>query len=223
MLPASRIITLIHASRASVAPLNSYYPKHAPELQITNLLDDGVMRLFASGGMDVAKRRLAEMIAVGRDTYGAELALLSCSAAPRPVMEELRAAAGIPVLKIDEPMARLAVQSGTRIGVIVTFPPTQAITHALLRDAAAEAGNSIEMVDELAPKAVEALLAGDAATHDRLLAEAAGRLATQKVDAIVLAQVSMAHLAPGLKQRTGLPVLSSLETSLVEVRQRLRL
>ena len=48
---------------------------------------------------------------------------------------------------------------------------------------------------------------------------AADDLAAQGVDAIVLAQVSMAHLAAPLKERTRLPVLSSLETSLVEVRR----
>jgi Asp/Glu/hydantoin racemase len=216
---AKRKITLIHASQASLAPLNGYYPKEAPELDITNLLDDGVMKLFRSGEMRIATRRLADMIATGRDVYGADLALLSCSAVTRPALEELRAGAGIPLLKIDGPMARLAVTAGRRIGVIVTFPPTQAVTRELLEDAAA--GKPLEIVDELIPEAVEAILAGDQATHDQLLTAAAGRLAEKQVDAIVLAQVSMAHLVPVLKERTRLPVFSSLETSLVEVRRML--
>lgn len=212
-----RNITLIHASRASIAPLNGYYPKEAPELEITNLLDDGVMKLFRAGEMQLATERLADMIATGRDVYGAELALLSCSAVTRPALEQLRAGSVIPLLKIDEPMTRLAVDAGSRIGVIVTFPPTQAVTHQLLNDAAAD--KPLDLVDALIPEAVEAILAGDQATHDRLLTAAAADLAAQGVDAIVLAQVSMAHLVAPLKERTRLPVFSSLETSLVEVRR----
>lgn len=214
---AKRKITLIHASRASIAPLNGYYPKEAPQLEITNLLDDGVMKLFRTSAMQLATERLADMIATGRDTYGAELALLSCSAVTRPALEELRAGARIPLLKIDEPMTRLAVEAGKRIGVIVTFPPTQAVTHQLLKDAAE--GKAIEIIDRLEPAAGEAILAGDQATHDRLLTTAADDLAARGVDAIVLAQVSMAHLVGPLKERTGLAVFSSLETSLIEVRR----
>lgn len=214
---AKRKFTLIHASRASIAPLNGYYPKEAPQLEITNLLDDGVMKLFRTGEMQLATERLADMIATGRDTYGAELALLSCSAVTQSALEKLRAGARIPLLKIDEPMTRLAVDAGSRIGVIVTFPPTQAVAHQLLKDAAA--GKPLDLIDALIPEAAEAILAGDQATHDRLLTAAADDLAAQGVDAIVLAQVSMAHLAAPLKERTRLPVLSSLETSLVEVRR----
>ena len=218
-----RKITLIHASRASLDPLNGYYPRQMPALEITNLLDDGIMGLFSLGDMDLAKRRLSEMISVARDFYSAELALLACSAVPRQELEELRASASIPVLKIDEPMARAAVQTGKRIGVIVTFPPTQQITHELLREAAAEAGREIEMIDELVPEALHAVLGGDRSTHDRLLTAAATRLSNEGVEAVVLAQVSMAHLVPVLQKQTGLPIFSSLETSLAEVRQKLAL
>jgi Asp/Glu/hydantoin racemase len=218
-----RKITLIHASRASVEPLNSYYPKQRPELEITNLLDDGVMGLFSTGEMERARQRLSEMIAVARDVYSAELAVLACSAVPREDLEMLRASAAIPVLKIDEPMARASVQAGQLIGVIVSFPPTQRITHALLDEAAGEIGRHIGIIDELIPEALHAMLNGDKSSHDRMLASAAQRLASRGSNAIVLAQVSMAHMVPVLIRQTGLPVFSSLETSLDEVRQKLGL
>jgi Asp/Glu/hydantoin racemase len=216
-----RKITVIHASRVSIEPLNGYYPKEMPELEITNLLDDGIMGLFSAGDMPVAMRRLRDMISVGHEVYGAELAMLACSAVPRSDLEELRAAASIPVLKIDEPMAHNAVRTGRRIGVIVTFPPTQNITHALLTEAAAEEGIEIRMSDELVPEALHAVLSGDRASHARLLTAAAERLVGCGVEAIVLPQVSMAHLVPVLRQQTGLPIFSSLETSLAELRQKL--
>ena len=54
-----------------------------------------------------------------------------------------------------------------------------------------------------------------------MLIGAAQRLALEQVQGIVLAQASMAHLVPEMKSCTGLPVFSSLETSLVEVRKAL--
>lgn len=218
-----RNVALIHASRASVDPLMRYYPAAAPELDLVNLLDDGIMKMFARGNNELATRRLAEMIATGRETYGGELALLCCSAVTGAMLAELREGAGIPVLKIDIPMTEMAVKAATRIGVIVTFPPTQAITHDLLNAAAAEAGKSIELIDELQPEAVKAILAGDRETHDRLLLAASERLAGRGAEAIVLAQVSMAHLVEPIKERVGRPVFSSLETSLVAVRETLGL
>jgi Asp/Glu/hydantoin racemase len=216
-----RRIVLIHASRASLDPLMSYYPRAAPELEITNLLDDGLMRLFARDAAEAATDRLAGMIGAGRDVHGAELALLCCSAVTRPMLGSLRAGAGIPVLKIDEPMAQAAVRAGGRIGLIVSFPPTLAITRALVEEAAREADAGIGIDAELLPEAVEALLAGDRPTHDRLLLDAAGRLQSRGAEVIVLAQVSMAHLVEPARARTGLAVFSSLETSLVAVRRAL--
>ena len=210
-------ITIVHASPASIAPLNNYYPKAEPALEITNLFDDGVMRLFRKDRHEIAKQRLADMIATGRELYDAEVALLACSAVTSESMRDLRANSRIPLVKIDEPMARLAVQTGSRIGVIVTFPPTQSVTRNLLEEAAD--GKQLQVVEELVPEALEALIAGDQPTHDKLMTSAAERLAEQQVDAIVLAQVSMANLVGPLKERTGLPVFSSLETSLVEVRR----
>lgn len=207
-------IALIHASRAAVDPVTQYYTNASPELEITNLLDDGVMRLLRSGDVGAAKSRLGEMLSVARNTYGAELALLTCSAVPPEILNELKRGAGFPVLKIDEPMCEAAIKAGSRIGLITSFPPTSATTRALLAEAATRAGRSIEILEEQAPEALKALLAGDEATHDGELLAAADRLAKKRPQVIVLAQVSMARLAPPITTRLALPVFSSLASSL---------
>ena len=212
-------IAFIHASPAALAPLAQYYRQVAPELEITNLLDDGLLRLFAAVDWAAVERRLAEMLATARGTYSAEAALLTCSAVPREMLERLRRAAGMPVLKIDESLARAAVRAGRRVGVVVTFPPTLEINRALLADAAAEAGVAIEILPRLVPEAYQALLAGDAATHDRQMLAAVEELAGQGVEVIVLAQVSMARVLPLLEGRVAVPVLSSLQTSLAALRE----
>ena len=207
----------VHAARPSLDPIMNFYPRHWPELRITNLLDDGVMGLFAASDWDLAHARLLEMIRTGHKVYGAQAALVSCSAVSREAMDGLRAAAPIPVMKIDEPMAAMAVAAAHRVGLLVTFPPTLPISEKLIRSAAGS--HPVELVSELVPSAIAALLAGDRADHDAQLTAAAERLAGQGIGALVLAQVSMGPLVPALQQRLGIPVFSSLETSMAALRQ----
>jgi Asp/Glu/hydantoin racemase len=211
-------IALIHASRAAVDLVTRYYTQAAPELEITNLLDDGLLRLLESGDPERARRRLGEMLAAARETYGAEAALLTCSAVSLPMLAELRREAGIAVLKIDESMCEAAVRAGSRIGLLVSFLPSSSTTQSLLAASAERIGTTIEIVEEQAPEALTALLAGDPTTHEELLLAAADRLARKNPDVIVLAQVSMASLAPRLTARLGLPVFSSLALSLETMR-----
>lgn len=208
-------VALVHASRASVDPVTNHYNQAAPEIQTVNLLDDGVMGRLAALDMPRAVRRLAEMVEKARTEYDAKVALVTCSAVSRAGMIELRAATKIPIVKIDEPMARRASAAGHRIGIVATFPATVATTVELLHEVSTI---PIETSHVLAAEALQALLRGRMEEHDRLLLEAADRVARDRIDALVLAQVSMARLEPLIKQRVRVPVFSSLATSLDEVR-----
>src|SRR5947209_3529621 len=216
-----RKVAFIHTSPAAVGPLMQFYGGAAPELEITNLLDDGLLRLLAAGQHAVARKRLAEMIGAAVETYGAELAMITCSSVPKEMAESLGVGFDVPVLKIDYPMAREAVRAGRRVGVAATFRPTLVPTRKLLSEAAAEAGTEIEIVEEVAPEAYTALLANDTATHDRLLLDSVERLEKRGVSAVVLAQVSMARVLPLVGQRVRVPVLTSLHTSLDAIREAL--
>ena len=116
--------------------------------------------------------------------------------------------APIPVFRIDYPMAVKAVNSAKRIAVISTLPTTLDPTRRLLERAAREAGKQVVLVDGLAKGAFQAGQSGDGETHDRLIREAAERIADQ-VDLFVLAQGSMARMEQKLSEITGKPVLSS--------------
>lgn len=221
MSQTKRSVAFIHTSPAAIGPLMQFYTEAAPELEITNLLDDGLLRLLAAGQAGTVQARLAGMIAGAVRDYGPELAMVTCSSVPREMSDSLARDFNFPVLKIDYPMARRAVRAGRRIGVAATFPPTLVPTSRLLREAAAEAGIEIEIVDEVAPEAYKALLANDTATHDELLATAVGRLQERDVATVVLAQVSMARALPLLERGARVPVLTSLHTSLEAIREAL--
>ncbi len=218
MSGSKRKVAFIHTSPAAIGPLMQFYTEAAPELEITNLLDDGLLRLLSANKQSIAQNRLAEMIKTAVETYGAELAMITCSSVSKEMAERLNDDFALPILKIDYPMAREAVNTGKRIGVAATFPPTLVPTTKLLSEAAIEAGTNIEIIQEVSPEAYQALLANDNQKHDELLLAVIERLEQQKVDVIVLAQVSMARILPQLNGRIKVPVLSSLHTSLKAIR-----
>lgn len=196
-----------------------FYAEAAPEYEITNLLDDGLLRLLAAKDLATAQGRLTEMVRTAAETYGAEAAMITCSSVSKEMAAGIAARFELPVLKIDYPMARSAARAGGRVGVAATFPPTLGPTRRLLTEAAEEAGTEIEIVEEVAAEAYDALLSGDAERHDGLLLEAVSRLEAKGVSVVVLAQVSMARVLPKVAGRVGVPVLSSLHTSLEAIRE----
>ena len=76
-------------------------------------------------------------------------------------------------------------------------------------------------IRDRAEGALAALDAGDGDTHDARCAEAAARLAEQGCTVIALAQFSLARAATAVRQRTGLPVLSTVDSAVRRLRQRM--
>jgi Asp/Glu/hydantoin racemase len=199
-----------------------YYGESAPDLEITNQLDDGLLRMLSSQNGTGIRQRVQQMLKVAVETYKAEVVMVTCSSLPSSLVSELGAEAGIPVFKIDDPMGADAVRSGSKLGVVITFRPTIEPTTALLRNAAAAAGKEIELIISVIPEAYDALLSGDPDLHDDLVLDAIDGLSNEGVDAIVMAQVSMARLLPALQGRVNVPVYSSLTSSLAAIRKRLK-
>jgi Asp/Glu/hydantoin racemase len=113
------------------------------------------------------------------------------------------------VLRVDQPMADAAVRIGRRIGVIATLPTTLDPTADLIRRRAAAAERDVEITERLCQGAFDALMSGDAATHDAAVAAALRELSAS-CDVVVLAQASMARVADQLPpSEKPAPVLSS--------------
>ena len=114
-------------------------------------------------------------------------------------------------------MHQVLEENGIRV-----WPVTPAVRRHLLKNCAAEAGKEITLVEGLADGAFAAGQSGDSETHDRLIAEAAQRIA-DSVDLFVLAQGSMARMEQRLSELTGKPVLSSPVLGVLGLRKRLGL
>lgn len=216
-------LALIHTSPTLAPTFNSLCRRHIPEAQIFHMVDESLIQDTVRAGTlrKETVRRLVSQIA-SAETAGADAVLVTCSSIG-PGVTLAQQLFDIPVLRIDEAMAETAVRQARMIGVLATIRTTLDPTSALLREKAAEAGRSVELVECLCEGAFPAVLAGDTATHDRMLRQALIE-DLKGVDVIVLAQASMARvvatLAPGVLQA---PVLSSPELAVERARQALAL
>src|ERR671920_492671 len=100
MSQTKRSVAFIHTSPAAVGPLMQFYAEAAPELEITNLLDDGLLRLLAAGEAGTVRGRLAGMLDSAVKDYRPELAMITCSSVSKEMVDSLVRDFSFPVLKI---------------------------------------------------------------------------------------------------------------------------
>jgi len=204
-----KTLALIHTSATLVPVFAQLCKAKLPHAATFNIVDDSLVRqIGAKGGItpDIAAR-VAGYIGSAA-SGGADFILVTCSSIG-PAVEAAAASVKVPVLRVDQPMADAAIQAGRRIGVIATLPTTLNPTSDLVRRRAVAAGRTIELTTRLVEGAFEALMAGDAATHDALVGAALQELSTQ-VDVILLAQASMARVVDTLPAASRrIPILAS--------------
>jgi Asp/Glu/hydantoin racemase len=182
-----------------------------PDVKLFHMVDESLIKeTVRTGALEKRTiRRLVGMIESASGA-GADAVMVTCSSIGVGVTLAQQLF-DFPVIRIDDAMAEAAVQFGSRIGVIATLETTMLPTAAQLRDKANAIGKSIELVECLCDGAFEAVLAGDTATHDRIVGSALMNDITN-VDAIVLAQASMARIVKAMLPGTiKVPVFASPE------------
>jgi len=213
----TRRIALIHAVATAIPPIQQAFKKDWPEAQVSNLLDDDLMPAYTrEGGLTphVVERICALALYAART--GADGILFTCSVFPQ-AEDMAKQMVRIPVLKPDEAMIAAALDTGKRIGVVATNPPAAPAAAAQLTAAAAARGIQIQVIPSVAEGAFAIGNSGDAATHDRMIVEAAERIADQ-VDVICLAQVSMALARAAVQAKVKVPVLTSPATAVARLK-----
>jgi hypothetical protein len=89
------------------------------------------------------------------------------------------------------------------------------MTPGLVRQHAARLGRSVHVQARLESAAFEAAMVGDKTHHDELVRQVAAELSRECV-MVVLAQASMAHLAPELNESLRMPVLAGSDLFLAD-------
>jgi Asp/Glu/hydantoin racemase len=205
----TKTLGLIHTSATLIPVFQQLCKEHLPGVNTFNIVDDSLVKNIIARGQVTPSifKRVADYVASAEDS-GADYVLVTCSSIGAPV-EVAAEKAGVPVLRVDQPMADLAVQTGKRIGVIATLQTTLQPTSDLVKRRAELAGKEIELTSTVVEGAFDALMSGDAAKHDELVANALRKLAKQ-VDVILLAQASMARVVDTLSDEDKtVPIVAS--------------
>jgi Asp/Glu/hydantoin racemase len=206
---SQKTLGLVHTSATLVPVFAELCSKYLPHVKTFNIVDDSLIKnVISCGELTPATARRVVNYAGSAQEAGADYILFTCSS----IGAAVEAAAGltrVPVLRVDQPMADQAVQTGRRVGVVATLPTTLQPTSDLVKRRAIIAGKEIELTAVLCEGAFEALMSGDAATHDAKVAAALKELVS-KVDVIVLAQASMARVVDTLSDADKkIPILAS--------------
>jgi Asp/Glu/hydantoin racemase len=204
-----RRVVLVHTV-AGLVPVFQELGKQLPDdVKISNIVDESLLEdAIVAGGLTASvNRRVVDHILSAADS-GAVAILATCSSIG-PAVEVASHLVDVPTLRIDEPMARAAVEGGERIGVLATVASTLNPTVELLRRCAQDLGKEVELIPVLRDEAFTAMRSGDGAGHDEIISKALRDLAVD-VDVIVLAQASMARVVDSLEPGAlSVPVYSS--------------
>ena len=200
---------LVHTSATLVPVFAQLCKKELPGAETFNIVDDSLVKGIMAAGRITPEisARVANYLK-SAESAGADQILVTCSSIG-PAVEAAAKLIGVPVLRVDQPMADKAVHTGRRIGVVATLRTTLEPTADLIQRRADKAGKPIELTSRLCEGAFDALMSGDAAKHDALVTAALKEL-SQSVDVIVLAQASMARVVDGLPAADKrVPILAS--------------
>ena len=209
-------IALIHATPVAVDPVKAAFAALWPEADTVNLLDDSLSRDRATAGRldDAMLRRFQDLADYGIG-FGASGILFTCSAFG-PAIQAVADRLAIPVLKPNEAMFDAALSQGRRIGMLTSFGPSVASMQEEFDELAKARGSDAAIEIVLVEPAMAALAAGDGPAHDRLLAEAAPRLAG--CDVVMLAQFSTARARPSVAAAIDCPVLTSPDSAVARLK-----
>lgn len=171
---------------------------------------------------DVQERLLAETLKVGTVSAavqaatsgavralverGAKVVLCTCSTIGG-VVEQCAVPGDVRVMRVDRPMAELAVASGRRILVLAALATTFGPTSALLNEVADRTNRSVTIKEVWCEQAWRYFERGDRVGYHNAIA-ATIESAARPTDVVVLAQASMAPAAERVTH-LGIPVLSS--------------
>jgi Asp/Glu/hydantoin racemase len=210
-----RSVAFIHTVAVLVDRFRPRFQKELPATRCFHMLDESVLQdLLRDGPSPGITRRVVGLTTLAADA-GADLIVFTCSSTS-PAVDIARGMVSVPIVKIDDAMYGEAAKSDGRVGLVCTTTSTLQPSRDLLAQHCAASGKQVHAESLLVEGAFAALAAGRRDEHDALVMRAALALAP-RVDRLVLAQASLAHLCDALEAQSGKPVLASPEWMVADV------
>jgi Asp/Glu/hydantoin racemase len=208
-------IGFIHTADVHVATFQGLVAANSPGLSCVEVVDAELFaEARAEGLSDVVRGRLSARL---REVagQGADVIICTCSTLGAAA-ESLSPVGGVPVIRVDRPMAEEAVAAGGRVALVAALASTSGPTRELLEEAAAAASVQVQLVDAPCFEAWELFERGDVTGYlERVADHVRGLGQGNHVDVVVLAQASMAPVATMVASEVDLPVLSSPRLAVV--------
>jgi Asp/Glu/Hydantoin racemase len=182
-------IGFLHTADVHVPTFSELRAELAPGWAEVNVVDPALLAEARAAGITPAlaarvDARLHELADAGAD-------VIVCTCSSLGSYAEGRAPDGVPVLRLDRPMAEAAVAAGRRIAYLATVRSSLAPTRELLEEVA---GADTVLIERLCADAFALFEAGDLDGYAHAIAAEARGVAGD-ADVIVLAQASMAPAA----------------------------
>ncbi len=211
-------IAIVQTSAVSSKELKELCAEIIPDVKVHQIIDDSLIQeVNANGGPTYGVRNRMLDYYRHAESLGVDLILNQCSSVGE-VADQIRPFISVPIVKIDEAMARKAVSLGRRIGVIATVATTVGPSTRLIENTAKEMGIDVQVEKHLVNGAMMVLIEeGDVRKHNAMVRDEVLR-AAETNDVIVLAQGSMTVLLPELKD-VSKPVLTSPRLAIEYVRE----
>lgn len=210
---------LINGSSWTTLWSNYFGRKYTPGAHLVNVGNEAVQLNFMQAHQDgqptPPQSNIDTFVRYARDLVelaNVDAIMITCSTMNRayPAVQD---AVSVPVVPIDGPMMRCAVEHGGRVLVVATHGPTVNSTQQLLSETAAEMDRAVTFSGETNEEAWHRLAVGDVEGHNRALAQTIrAHLAKENIGCVVLAQLSMTVFLfsyPDPAAEFGVPVFTS--------------
>lgn len=210
-------IAFIHATRVAIDPIELAAKALWPEAETVTILEEALSMDRAANTVPMSEIN-ARIVDLARyaERLNPDGILYTCSAFGEGIEQAARTS-NLPVHKPNEAMFDTAFDCGNRIAMIYTFEPSVASMEKEFSEAAGLISCKAEIHSVCAKGAREALKAGHADTHNKLVAEVA--VGIVDADAIMLAQFSTAQAMAAVRAVTNIPVLSSPEAAINKMKR----
>jgi hypothetical protein len=198
-------IGFLHTADVHTASFTGLLDEISPGRPSIHVVDESLLADARDrGGVDddLRERLIARL---KEASSGASVVVCTCSTISGPA-EQLSSVVGVPIVRVDRPMAEIAVGSGSRIAVVAVLQSTIAPTVTLLTEVAQEMGRTPDFDGVVLSDAWSLFEDGDLVGYATAIAAAVDSL-DPAIDVVVLAQASMAAAAAQCK--TTALVLSS--------------
>lgn len=193
-------LALIHAMTASVTPIEEAFREVAPDVSLLHFMDTGLLPMIQEQGKLTAPiiQRFTKLLQMATESK-VDAIQLTCSAF-NDVTKILQPLHDEKLFRSDEAMLDEAL-AYQKIGLISTVKETP----IALKNYVLERNPHIQIESVVNSDAVRLLFEGRKEEHDALIREMIREM-DSKVEAIVLSQYSMAHVAKQIQ--SSIPILT---------------